>query len=110
MFVDMILSFVADQVDSLMGQATQQVDRLSDEVMGGLRGALNPLRSGAWTGQGAERFYGEMEQMVFPMILSIVTGGTDFTGIIRNAANIITQADEAVSGLFGGIVDMFDIF
>jgi hypothetical protein len=51
-----------------------------------------------------------MEQMVFPMILSIVTGGTDFTGIIRNAANIITQADEAVSGLFGGIVDMFDIF
>jgi hypothetical protein len=110
MFVDTILSFVADQVDNLTSQATQQVDRLSDEVLGGIRQSLNPLRSGAWTGQGAERFYGEMEQMVFPMILSIVTGGMDFTGMISQAAGIITQADEAISGLFGGIVDAFDIF
>ncbi len=110
MFIDMILSFVADQVDSLTGQATQQVDRLSDEVLGGLRQSMNPLRSGAWTGQGAERFYSEMEQMVFPMILSIVTGGGDFTGMIGQAAGIINQADEAISGMFGGIVDMFDIF
>jgi hypothetical protein len=110
MFVDMILSFVADQVESLIGQATREVDRLSDEVMGGIRQTMNPLRSGAWTGQGAERFYSEMEQMVFPMILSIVTGGMDFTGIIRNAANIISQADDAVGGIFGGIIDMFDIF
>jgi len=110
MFIEMILSFVADQVDSLTGQATQQVDRLTDEVMGGLKQSLNPLQGGAWTGQGADRFYGEMEQMVFPMIMSIVTGGGDFTGMISQAAGIMTQADEAISGLFGGIVDMFDIF
>lgn len=110
MFVDTILSFVADQVDSLVSQGTREIDRLSDEVMGGIRQSLNPLRSGAWTGQGAERFYSEMEQMVFPMILSIVTGGMDFTGMIQQAAGIITQADEAINGMFGGIIDMFDIF
>lgn len=110
MFVDMILSFVADQVESLTGQATQQVERLTDEVMGGIRQSMNPLRNDGWTGAGAERFYSEMEQVVFPMIVSIVTGGMDFTGMIRQAAGIITQADEAISGMFGGVVDMFDIF
>ncbi len=51
-----------------------------------------------------------MENVVFPEIMSIMTGGISFVGAFQNAANIIEQADEAISGMIGGVVDAFDIF
>jgi hypothetical protein len=110
MIVGLLLSFVRSQVDNLLQNATKEVDRLQDEVLSGLRNALNPLRNGAWTGQGAEKFYDEMESVVFPEIMSIMTGGISFVGAFQNAANIIEQADQAISGMIGGVVDAFDIF
>jgi len=110
MIMNLIMSFVRSQVDNLLGQATKEIDRLGDEVAGGLRNALNPLQNGMWTGQGAEKFYEEMTSVVFPEIAAIATGGIDFIGAFGQAANIIEQADEAISGIVNSVVDMFDIF
>ena len=46
MIMNLIMSFVRSQVDGLLGQATKEIDRLGDEVAGGLRNALNPLSNG----------------------------------------------------------------
>lgn len=46
-----LLSFVRSQVDNLLQNATKEVDRLQDEVLSGLRNAMNPLSGGGWTGQ-----------------------------------------------------------
>lgn len=110
MIMNLILSFVRSQVDNLLGQATKEIDRLGDEVTGGLQNALNPLQNGMWTGQGAEKFYEEMTSVVFPEIAAIATGGIDFVGAFQGAAGIIEQADEAISGIIGSVVDAFDIF
>ncbi len=110
MIVNLILSFVKSQTQGLLGQATKEVDRLGDEVTGGLKNALNPLQGGMWTGQGANKFFEEMTSVVFPEIASIATGGIDFIGAFNGAANIIEQADEAISGIVNSVVDMFDIF
>jgi len=110
MIMNLIMSFVRSQVDNLLGQATKEIDRLGDEVTGGLKNALNPLQNGMWTGQGADKFFEEMTGVVFPEIASIATGGVDFIGAFQNAANIIEQADEAISGIVNSVVDMFDIF
>ncbi|MBK8135163.1 MAG: hypothetical protein IPK52_04895 [Chloroflexi bacterium] len=109
MIMNLIMSFIRSQVDNLLGQATKEIDRLGDEVAGGLRNALNPLQNGMWTGQGAEKFYEEMTSVVFPEIAAIATGGIDFIGAFPGAANIIEQADEAISGIVNSVVDMFDI-
>lgn len=110
MIMNLILSFVRSQVDNLLGQATKEIDRLGDEVAGGLRNALNPLQNGMWTGQGAEKFYEEMTSVVFPEIASIATGGIDFIGAFQSAAGIIEQADQSIAGMVNSVVDMFDIF
>lgn len=41
-----LLSFVRSQVDNLLQNATKEVDRLQDEVLSGLRNAMNPLSGG----------------------------------------------------------------
>jgi hypothetical protein len=110
MILNAILSFVRDQVDNLLNQANKEVDRLQDEVTGGIRNALNPLENGMWTGQGAQKFYEEMRSVVFPEIAAIATGGIDFIGAFQSAAGIIEQADEAISGIISSVVDSFDIF
>lgn len=110
MFMGIIMSFIKSQVQNLLGQATKEINRLGEEVTGGLRNALNPLQNGAWTGQGAQKFYEEMQNIVFPEIASIATGGMDFIGAFNQAANIIEQADEAISGIVNSVVDTFDIF
>lgn len=110
MIVNLILSFVKSQTQGLLNQATKEIDRLGDEVTGGLKNALNPLQGGMWTGQGANKFFEEMTSVVFPEIAAIATGGIDFIGAFNGAANIIEQADEAISGIVNSVVDMFDIF
>jgi hypothetical protein len=110
MIMNLIMSFVRSQVDNLLGQATKEIDRLGDEVAGGLRNALNPLSGGGWTGQGFEKFQEEMTSVVFPEIAAIATGGIDFVGAFQSAAGIIEQADEAISGIVNSVVDAFDIF
>lgn len=110
MFGNLILSFIRSQSDNLLNQATREITKLSDEVTGGIRNALNPLQGGMWTGQGANKFFEEMTSVVFPEIASIATGGFDFIGAFQNAANIIQQADEAISGLVNSVVDTFDFF
>lgn len=110
MIMGLIMSLVKSQTQSLLGQATKEIDKLSDEVTGGLKNALNPLQGGMWTGQGANKFYEEMTSMVFPEIAAIATGGIDFIGAFGAASSIIEQADEAISGILGSVVDMFDIF
>lgn len=110
MFMGIIMSFIKSQVNNLLGQATKEIDRLGDEVAGGIRNALNPLQNGMWTGAGANKFFDEMTGVVFPEIAAIATGGMDFVGAFGQAASIIEQADEAISGIVNSVVDAFDIF
>jgi hypothetical protein len=110
MIMNLIMSFIRSQVDNLLGQATKEIDKLGDEVAGGIRNALNPLMNGMWTGEGANRFFDEMQNVVFPEIASIATGGMDFIGAFGQAASIIEQADEAITGIVNSVVDAFDIF
>lgn len=108
MIGNLIFSFIRDQVDDLIGQGTKQIDRMQDEVLNGLRQSLNPLEGGGWSGQGADKFFTEMSQVVVPEIMSVATGGFDFFGAFGQIANMMEQADEGISGLLGGIGDMFD--
>lgn len=110
MLGNLFLSFIRSQSNDLMSQATKQVERLTDEVVGGLRNSLSPLEGGMWTGQGANKFYEEMANIVFPEIAAIATGGFDFIGAFQGAADIIEQADEAISGIVNSVVDTFDFF
>lgn len=109
MVLGIILQFARAAVEGVMSQITQQLNVIQDQVLQVIMSQLNPLRD-AWKGQGANRFFEEMEQIVIPSIQRMMQFGQDYTGNIRKAMDLIEQADNRAMSIVNGILDDFNIF
>ncbi|MCU0479989.1 MAG: WXG100 family type VII secretion target [Anaerolineae bacterium] len=109
MVLGILLKFARSAVEGVIGQIMQQINVIDDQVLGVIMNQLNPLRD-AWKGQGANRFFEEMESQVLPAIQQMMNYGGDYTSNIRKAMDLIDQADTTAMGIVNGILDAFDIF
>jgi WXG100 family type VII secretion target len=109
MVLGIILKFARMAVEGVMNQIAQQINVIQDQVLQVIMSQLNPLRD-AWKGQGANRFFEEMEQIVIPNIQKMMNYGNDYAGNIRKAMDIIEQADNRAMSIINGILDDFNIF
>lgn len=109
MVLGILLKFARAAVEGVMSQITQQINVVQDQVLQVIMSQLNPLRD-AWKGQGANRFFEEMENQVLPAIQEMMNHGGDYTSNIRKAMDLIEQADTTAMGIVNGILDAFDIF
>ena len=109
MVLGILLKFARMAVEGVLNQITQQINVIQDQVLQVIMNQLNPLRD-AWKGQGANRFFEEMESQVIPNIRQMMSYGGDYAGNIRKAMDIIEQADQRATGIINGILDEFNIF
>lgn len=109
MVLGILLKFARAAVEGVMGQITQQINVIQDQVLQTIMNQLNPLRD-AWKGQGANRFFEEMETLVIPNIQKMMSYGNDYAGNIRKAMDLIEQADNRAMSIINGILDDFNIF
>lgn len=109
MVLGILLKFARMAVEGVLNQITQQINVIQDQVLQVIMNQLNPLRD-AWKGQGANRFFEEMESQVVPNIRQMMSYGGDYAGNIRKAMDIIEQADQRATGIINGILDEFNIF
>lgn len=109
MVLGILLKFARAAVDGVMGQIMQQVNVIQDQVLQVIMSQMNPLRD-AWKGQGANKFFEEMENLVIPKINQMMSYGGDYAGNIRKAMDLIEGADQRASSIIGGILDEFNIF
>jgi len=109
MVLGILLKFARMAVEGVLNQITQQINVIQDQVLQVIMSQLNPLRD-AWKGQGANRFFDEMENQVVPNIRQMMSYGGDYAGNIRKAMDLIEQADQRANGIINGILDVFDIF
>lgn len=109
MVLGILLKFARAAVEGVMSQITQQINVVQDQVLQVIMSQLNPLRD-AWKGQGANRFFEEMEQQVLPNIQKMMNYGGDYTSNIRKAMDLIEGADQRAMGIINGILDDFNIF
>ncbi len=109
MVLGIILKFARMAVDGVLGQITQQINVIQDQVLQVIMNQLNPLRD-AWKGQGANRFFDEMENQIIPSINQMMSYGGDYAGNIRKAMDMIEQADQRAMSIVNGILDEFNIF
>lgn len=109
MVLGILLKFARMAVEGVMNQIAQQINVVQDQVLQVIVNQLNPLRD-AWKGQGANRFFEEMETLVIPNIQKMMQYGQDYTGNIRKAMDLIEQADNRAMSIVNGILDDFNIF
>ena len=102
-----IFSCVMNDVQDVVNQVTQQANQV-DDMMGNIRGGMQPIMGGAWTGQGANGFIEEVQTRLLPEITALIASIMGFGGGITQGLDIIDQADTDVFGVVGQVADVFD--
>lgn len=102
-----VFSCVINEVEDVVRQVTQQANMV-DDVVGGIRGGMQPIMGGAWIGEGANAFIEEVNTRLIPEIMQLIASIMGFGGGINFALDIIQQADNEVAGLANSASDIFD--
>lgn len=100
-------SCIINDVQDVVSQVAQQANDV-DGVGSLIRNGMQPIMGGAWTGQGANAFIEEVNSRLIPEILQLVASIGGFGGGITSALDIISQADNQVANVVGGLADTFD--
>jgi ABC-type xylose transport system substrate-binding protein len=96
-----------DEVQDVVGQVTRQAQQVEDMV-GSVRGGMQPIMGGAWTGQGAQAFIEEVTTRLIPEVMALIASIAGFGGGITQALDIVGGADDAVFGVVNNVGDIFD--
>lgn len=72
---------------SQQAQATQQ-------MLGKVKGSMNPLKNGGWIGKGSDSFFQEMEGKVIPGVTRLQQALDQAASMTKQIAQIMQQAED----------------
>jgi len=102
-----IFSCVMSEIQDVVSQVVSQANMIED-MMGGIRGGMQPIMGGAWTGEGANAFIEEVQTRLIPDIMSLIASIGGFGGGITSAMDVIGQGDSDANTVVGALGDVFD--
>jgi uncharacterized protein YukE len=102
-----VFSCVMNDVQDVLNQVTQNSQQVED-VVGHIRGGMQPIQGGGWTGQGAQAFIEEVQSRLIPEIMALIASISGFGGGITQALDIVGQGDNDVFGVVSNVADIFD--
>ncbi len=88
-----------DELTQISGKFTQQASQV-EELKKSLHTALQPLEDGGWKGLGSEKFFAEMNELIFPSIDKLHAALTEAKSTTDQVAQIMKQAEEESHSLF----------
>jgi|SRR5450432_989150 uncharacterized protein YukE len=91
-----MLSALISDVEDVIDKVTKQVGDATD-MKGVLDSALQPIMEGAWVGKGSTVFQGVMEEQVMTAIQNVIESITGLGSDIKDALEIIKEADALMS-------------
>jgi WXG100 family type VII secretion target len=96
-----------DDVLDVVNQVNRQAQQVEDMV-GSVRGGMQPIIGGGWTGQGAQAFIEEVQSRLIPEVMALIASIAGFGGGITQAMDLVREADDGVFGVVNTIGDVFD--
>jgi WXG100 family type VII secretion target len=102
-----IFTCVMDDVLDVVNQVNRQAQQVEDMV-GSVRGGMQPIIGGGWTGQGAQAFIEEVQSRLIPEVMALIASIAGFGGGITQAMDLVREADDGVFGVVNTIGDVFD--
>lgn len=89
-----------DELGNIANQFAQEAsatEQLTNQIMS----LVGELEGGGWIGRGADSFYAEMHDMVEPGLQRLARALEDASSAVKQASNILSQAEQEASSLFG---------
>ncbi len=87
----------------MIGQQQQAVNGVADMLKGFI-----PVVGDAWKGDDADQFAVDLSQKMLQALSGMDMNLGSFLGQLSSAVDIVNQADNAVNGMVGELVDVFD--
>jgi WXG100 family type VII secretion target len=90
-------TFRVDHVEMirLVGVITQHASTV-DDVIKVLTGPYETLRNGDWIGVGADKFYQEMDNAIFPGLQTLAQALNDIAHHSGSAAKLTSEAEQSI--------------
>lgn len=88
-----------DELSNIANQFMQESGAASD-LTNKIQSLVSDLEGGGWIGRGAETFYAEMYDLVFPGLERLVQALDEAGQATKKVADIISQAEQEASSQF----------
>ena len=88
-----------DQLQSIQNTFSSQADAIQ-RMNQNIKSRMDTLQGGDWIGEGARKFYGEMNDQVLPSLGRFQNALAEAARITRQLAQIMKQAEDEASSFF----------
>jgi len=88
-----------DELSNIANQFMQESGAVAD-LMGKIQSLVSDLEGGGWIGRGAESFYAEMYDLVFPGMERLAQALEDGGQATKQIASIMSAAEQEASSQF----------
>jgi len=84
------------EIAKIFSTESEDVGKLTQRI----RQNVDQLRGGGWKSTGADRFYNEMDSIIFPALKRLKAALQQGSQVSQQLAQLLQQAEEEASGLF----------
>lgn len=88
-----------DQLQVIQNTFSAQSDALQ-RMNQNLKSRMDTLHGGDWIGEGAKKFYGEMNDQVMPSLKRLEKAMAEAARTTQQMARLMKQAEDEASGIF----------
>ena len=88
-----------DQLKNVSQTFSTQADNLNQMIQN-INSNVDTLQGGDWIGQGAQAFFKEMNETVFPTLKRLTNAMTESARITQQISKIMHDAEDNAAGVF----------
>lgn len=88
-----------ERLEQIANQFANQCQAIQ-QMLQGVKGAMDPLEGGGWIGRGSDAFFAEMNGEVTPASMRLRDALEEASGATKKIAEVIRKAEEAAATPF----------
>jgi WXG100 family type VII secretion target len=92
-----------DDMSTIVGKFKSEAQEI-DSLLKQTKGKVEGLHNNQWVGQGSEKFFSEMEQMVLPALGRLVEALVHAAEVAQKIADTIRRFDEETKSFFNNLI------
>jgi WXG100 family type VII secretion target len=92
-----------DDMNAIVGKFRSEAQEI-DSLLKQTKGKVESLHNNQWVGQGADKFFGEMEQSVLPATRRLADALNHAGDVAQKIADTIRRFDEETKSFFNNLI------
>jgi uncharacterized protein YukE len=107
MIARILIRIARKVIESVLSQLMQQFNVVEQMAQAPMQAMVQQVVGGVWIGKGADAFVEEVSSLMIPGTQNINQHISVFSNNLTRALDTMTQADQQVRNIVGGLNDIF---